>query len=175
MTKEKRCTLCGETKPLDQFHRHKGSSDGRRPSCKSCCNAASAAWRRANPNYMIEWREANPDYMAKWDAANPEYRADYRAANPEVGWLGQYRLRAKRYGFEPVAEEFTKADVIELYGDQCWHCEDAPFEQLDHHPIPVAAEGPHTIENVKPSCARCNSVGGRAAQATRKELLASAI
>lgn len=164
MIEEKRCTKCGETKPLDQFHRRKDSPDGRRARCKECHNARTAAWRKANPDYMVEWFAANPNYMA-----------DYRAANPEVDWRSLYRGRARKFGFEPIVEDFTKADVIELYGDQCWHCKDAPFEQLDHHPIPVAAEGPHTIENVKPSCARCNSVGGRAAQATRKDLLAAVI
>ena len=116
--------------------------------------------------------------------ANPFWRsegsgvtrgADYRATHPEKGWCSYYRHRARRFGFEPVVEDFAKADVIELYGDQCWHCKDAPFEELDHHPIPVAAEGPHTIENVKPSCARCNRAGGRAARATREDLLDATI
>ena len=159
MTEEKRCTKCGKTKPITDFHRNGGR---RRASCKECRNAEAAAWREDHPDYMVEWTAANPDYMA-----------DYRAANPEAAWRGLYRRRARRLGFEPVVEDFTKADVIELYGDQCWHCKDAPFEQLDHHPIPVAAEGPHTIENVKPSCARCNSAGISAARAMRKDLLAA--
>ena len=162
---EKACTKCSAIKPITDFHRN-GSR--RRARCKECCNAQTAAWRRANPDYMVEWQKANQDHRA-------DYVADYRAANPEVAWRGYYRVRAKRYGFEPVVEDFAKADVIELYGDQCWHCKDAPFEELDHHPIPVAAEGPHTIENVKPSCARCNRAGGRAARATREDLLDATI
>ena len=176
MTEEKRCTKCGETKPITDFHSNGGGR--RRASCKSCESMRNAARREANPDYMVEWRKANPDYMAdymaEWTAANPDYMADYRAANPEVAWLGGYRRRARRFGFEPIVEDFTKADVIELYGDQCWHCKDAPFEELDHHPIPVAAEGPHTIENVKPSCTRCNRAGTQAARAMREELLAAA-
>ena len=163
---EKACTKCGETKPLDQFHRRKDSPGGRRAYCKECRNAQTAAWREANPN-----RRA--DYMAAWRKANPNYKAEWAAANQEAVWLGVYRHRAKGYGFEPVVEDFTKTDVIELYGDQCWHCKDAPFEELDHHPTPVAAEGPHTIENVKPSCARCNRAGISAARAIRKELSAA--
>ena len=164
MTEEKRCGKCSEIKPLDQFHRCKGSPDGRKAHCKECRNAETTARREANPDYRQPSRESNPDY-----------EADYRAAHPEKGWLSQYRRRARRYGFEPIVEDFTKADVIELYGDQCWHCKDAPFEELDHHPIPVVAEGPHTIENVKPSCVRCNRVGAQAARVMREELLAAAI
>lgn len=36
----KRCVSCGRTKPLEEFHRHSGYSDGRRPTCKSCRKAA---------------------------------------------------------------------------------------------------------------------------------------
>lgn len=34
--REKQCTKCLETKPLDQFYRLASSSDGRRPDCKAC-------------------------------------------------------------------------------------------------------------------------------------------
>ncbi len=32
----KRCTACGEAKPLDQFHKQAGRSDGRTSQCKVC-------------------------------------------------------------------------------------------------------------------------------------------
>jgi hypothetical protein len=41
------CRECKTGKPLDQFHRHGTSRDGRRHSCKSCSAAARAA-RRAS-------------------------------------------------------------------------------------------------------------------------------
>ena len=48
--------------------------------------------------------------------------------------------------------------MIEEYGDQCWHC-GGPFEELDHHPVPVYLGGAHKLSNVKPSCAGCNDRG----------------
>jgi len=33
---QKKCTKCGETKPLESFYRQKGCKDGRRPECKKC-------------------------------------------------------------------------------------------------------------------------------------------
>lgn len=33
---EKKCTKCGETKPLDAFHRHKSSRFGRCSTCRDC-------------------------------------------------------------------------------------------------------------------------------------------
>lgn len=36
MRKAKRCSKCGVTKPLSNYHRSAIHKDGRRPSCKSC-------------------------------------------------------------------------------------------------------------------------------------------
>lgn len=41
----KTCTTCGETKPLDDFHRHAKSPQGRRSSCKNCVRARRAKER----------------------------------------------------------------------------------------------------------------------------------
>lgn len=35
----KRCSRCGEVKPLDDFHRHRSRRDGRQPFCKACIAA----------------------------------------------------------------------------------------------------------------------------------------
>ena len=46
----KRCSACGETKPLSEFHKHSGAPDGRQSYCKPCKNAsvrATQAKRRA--------------------------------------------------------------------------------------------------------------------------------
>lgn len=90
-----------------------------------------------------------------------EYKPERNADHPHFRWEGGVRKRAKLYGVEPVIESFTKADVIDMYGDQCWHCESAPFEQLDHFPVPVSRGGHHVLENVKPSCGPCNQASWR--------------
>ena len=36
MTETKRCTKCGETKPLDAFHRDRSKKLGRRSRCREC-------------------------------------------------------------------------------------------------------------------------------------------
>ena len=45
----KRCAKCGETKPLDEFHRWSCAPDGRKTRCKPCCCADTKAWADANP------------------------------------------------------------------------------------------------------------------------------
>ncbi|ODR06427.1 hypothetical protein BHQ21_11600 [Mycobacterium sherrisii] len=167
----KTCTKCGETKPLDAFHRDQRKPDGRQAQCKNCRNAGTAAYQRA-------YRTANAEAISERDrayrAANrvaiAEYRRAYRAANREiladqmrtyrqekrhVAWARTYRARARRYGLEPVVESFTYADVIARYGDACAHC-GGTFDELDHYPTPVIEGGPHALDNVRPACTPCN-------------------
>lgn len=51
----KTCSKCGETKPLDEFHKHKGHKDDKRAECKECNNNQSK-------NYYQEHREERLSY-----------------------------------------------------------------------------------------------------------------
>lgn len=125
------------------------------------------AWREANREAVLEqkraYREANREKIAEkdraWREANREKIAEmdraYREANPHRNWAAGYRVRCRQFGIESVVEDFTKADVIYTYGDRCFYCREGAFEHLDHD-IPVSKGGPHTLENVRPSCADCN-------------------
>lgn len=44
----KRCSRCGEQKPIAAFHRHKGRSDGRQTYCKQCKSAYTRDWYQRN-------------------------------------------------------------------------------------------------------------------------------
>lgn len=46
----KRCNKCGETKPLDQFNKHKNRSDGVQIYCKLCSHAMRTEWGNKNPD-----------------------------------------------------------------------------------------------------------------------------
>lgn len=142
----KTCTKCGETKPHTDFHKRKASPDGLKTRCKEC-----SAEHKAEHN-------ARPDVKARM--------AEYASANPHVAWKAGAVARAKQYGFDITVEDFTKADVINTYGNKCWHC-GGPFEELDHHPVPCARGGHHVIENVKPSCITCNRKGAGARRANK--------
>lgn len=56
-TASKKCRLCGVEKPLDQFHRDRSKSDGRRNECKPC-KCADVRLRK-NPEKRRAWQEAN--------------------------------------------------------------------------------------------------------------------
>lgn len=111
-----------------------------------------AAYRVTNKEAIASadkaYRLANLEKLRAW-------KRQHYAANPHLCWQGLYRRRALRFGFKPEVEDFTKADVIARYGDSCVYCETGAFEHLDHA-TPVSKGGPHTIDNVRPSCAACN-------------------
>ena len=67
-----------------------------------------------------------------------------------------YQRSCQLYGLEPVVEQFSRKDVVQRYSDRCAHCTAGDFECLDHF-VPVAAGGPHTLDNARPSCRSCNS------------------
>jgi hypothetical protein len=73
MDNVKKCSKCGGEFPLDQFYKH-------RPECKDCRNAATAKWKKNNPEKSMaigaKWYKNNPEKAraknAKWHRDNPE-------------------------------------------------------------------------------------------------------
>jgi len=71
-----------------------------------------------------------------------------------------YIRRACKYGHTPVFDDFTQADLVERHGDKCYHCDERPFECIDHL-ICVRVGGTHTRDNVVPCCLECNGLKRR--------------
>lgn len=58
----KRCTDCGETKPLDDFHRHRREASGRQIYCKACHCRHQREWRES---HMVKRAEAQRLYRRR--------------------------------------------------------------------------------------------------------------
>ncbi|MGP5376393.1 HNH endonuclease [Brachybacterium alimentarium] len=168
MSTTKRCTRCREAKPLEEYSRDKLGRYGRKSRCKPCAVASTLAWRAQNT-------ERYREYQAAYQVANAdrirERMTGWRAENPHVRWESDYRSRARKFGFMPVVEHFTRDELTARYGNACAHC-GGPFEELDHYPVPVALGGAHSLENCRPSCVPCNrsqgSTVGRARTTTQE-------
>jgi hypothetical protein len=107
---KKRCTKCGETKPLDEFHSSKRMKDGHSSRCKECIKDYSKKWYTANherakekgrkyylansekiKTYGKKWNALNSDKVKEatqeWQSLHPdkvkEIKAKWRSANPE--------------------------------------------------------------------------------------------
>ena len=103
----KTCTKCGETKPLDAFHRNRSKADGREAQCRECTLERCRRYHEENRDKELErkrryheenrdkvlernrrWREENRDkeleYRRRYREENRDYRRDYiRAVKSE--------------------------------------------------------------------------------------------
>ena len=63
----KTCTKCGETKPLDDFHRDKTGAGGRRSYCKECAREYKRRYHEENRDKRLEcarrYHEENRDIL----------------------------------------------------------------------------------------------------------------
>lgn len=55
----KQCTLCLETKPLEDFNKRKRGADGRQPRCRACQKIEARQHRASNIGY---YREKNANH-----------------------------------------------------------------------------------------------------------------
>ncbi|MEU3565127.1 HNH endonuclease signature motif containing protein [Kitasatospora sp. NPDC006786] len=148
------CTSCLEVKSHTEFCRNPRQREGISTICTPCVNEYTREWARLNPGKTAEYRkrwESKPGAKEMLAAK----RARFRANNPDYGRLKAAQRRAMERGStaEPVSQRQIRRLVSEL-GVKCFYC-DGPFEHLDHF-IPISKGGPHSIDNLVPSCADCN-------------------
>lgn len=65
----KRCSKCGETKPLDEFGRHSKNKDGKQKWCKACMNKATS---RAHANRSKKTAAAKTQPETVKEKATPQ-------------------------------------------------------------------------------------------------------
>jgi 5-methylcytosine-specific restriction endonuclease McrA len=130
----KKCSKCGETKPINRFDKAKTCKDGHRGSCKSC-GAASAAkksakWRALHPEKAKEsdsrYKDGNPDKLKQTRAKHYQKNAEkYRDArklfyyeNKELcqsmskRWVENNRQRRSEYAAARWANNKESLKVI---------------------------------------------------------------
>jgi hypothetical protein len=84
----KRCSMCGETKGVQDFARCSTSRDGLYSRCRTCSNAASRAYAATNRDRIIErqrrYRASNPEQVRArqqaWYQANRSQALEAAAA-----------------------------------------------------------------------------------------------
>lgn len=93
----RKCSACGETKPLEHFNRRSSAKDGRQSRCRSCEARASQDWRRANADRVVannrRWRQENPGTA---DTATRRWRQENEERYKAAKALWQERNRDRR-------------------------------------------------------------------------------
>ena len=129
----KTCSICGETKPLDDFYRAAGMRDGHRSDCKSC----NLATRRAK---YIEDPRKHIERVQRWQRENPDrYRAklqDYAASGKKKVSDRKSHLKRK-YGL--TLEAFD--ELLAAQGGGCAICGKPDVDNVDHDHVTGRVRG----------------------------------
>jgi len=117
------CTKCSIDKPIGDFANNKSKSDGKASNCKTCQQAATAAWRDANSaasksatkNWVERNQERYTEYLKAWrDARRPvlsQYSVEWAKSNP----ARRNAITAKRRAAEASASFGSAADIRMWY------------------------------------------------------------
>ena len=121
----KTCSSCRRLLPLEDFHRHRGRSDGRQTVCKTCKRVSNAAYYRADPERHAEARRAARQALRARVDATIEAAKDVPCVDcggrypPELMDLDHVRGRKRtdatgmrRLGLAAVKAEIAKCDPV---------------------------------------------------------------
>lgn len=115
------CKVCGEGKPLAEYHLDSGGSDGYRAQCKPCRKGYMASYYDANRDARMEYeqdrRTNRADHMRALDMARYERHKDKRIALASDG----VRTRRARLQGTEVDPRVTVKALRGVHGDSCWH------------------------------------------------------
>ena len=132
----KKCTKCGEEKPLDEFPYRK-SRDYYETHCKSCMAAKQR--RNVDPEY-------NRAKSRRWHRENPKKSRDKCSRS-------EHKRRATLANV--ASDNWTRSEV---FSGSCFYCGIEVDIQNFHadHFVPLAKGGSNTRDNIVCSCADCN-------------------
>lgn len=114
-TPTKRCSRCGEEKPLDAFHRERRASSGRQSHCRTCARDARRVWREAN----LEHARAYEAVQKAERRRDPALRARLVAVVRRCERDSPHKLRAQRALRDAVYRgKIVKPDRCEDCGER---------------------------------------------------------
>jgi hypothetical protein len=156
---DKRCKLCGETKPVEDFYRAAGARDGHRGDCKACNLARKANWYQRN-------RESEIARVLEWQAANPErVKASRRKRNAARRSEIREATLVRKYGITQGDYEM----LLATQGGTCAICRRRPAQGTSLH-----VDHDHETGAVRGLlCFRCNGGGGQFGEDEERLLVAA--
>lgn len=168
---QKLCRKCGETKPLDEFHKTNQIKSGYGTWCEVCYKKYHANYYHKNEEVVkdrakrhhVENKDKHILQMKQWviqnRAKSREIKKAWKKKNPEKV---QEHHRKRRTQIKESGDSITFrewSDLKKFYNYTCLCCRRTEPEiklELDHV-LPIALGGRHVIENAQPLCRSCNA------------------
>ena len=178
----KRCSRCGQVKPLSDFSKDKSRKDCRKSFCKQCVKAYNAEYIAKNKDAILkkaaEYRANNKEAIAQKNAqyyqANKDTihkkQAEYRdpIINP-LGWarkiVGHYRDMDRERGFDTSKTVTAEWFVQNIMYKPCAHCGLLQAGAIGANRLNNNIG--HEASNLEPCCRNCNSRLGAIDQIAR--------
>ena len=104
----KKCSKCGEVKPINEFYKQKSCKDGLNSYCKCCMNKKVEEWRKKHPKERIKHQKK---YINKYKKKYSEYQKKYKKEHIVALLKDCYikdRLISLGWGKENITEEIIK-------------------------------------------------------------------
>jgi len=160
--KEKRCSKCGEVKPVGQFIKYKKNRDGHRGQCKECGNKARRDQRRENPDKQQEierkhYANRSEETWAKVKKTIKVWRENNAERLKESG-------RIARIKYQKSWEKYLKKKHGDLRCKICgkllgcftgskdssvsWDHRNGGIEKIKYSPSVFLNSRPHTEKNI---------------------------
>ena len=168
-TKEaKKCTVCGEAKPLASFGKGPRYKGGYVSRCKDCTAAYARKWRKRNPDkckrnrkkrqgkqaaYAREYYSRNQE---KLKAYSRTYQQKHRARDRDKKAALELIRKARKLG--AFVERVYRSVVWKRDSGTCYLCGtkcDKDNWHLDHK-TPLVRGGDHSYLNTGVTCPPCN-------------------
>ncbi len=171
----RRCTICGESKPVDQFHFKNRKTGVLKSRCKTCRTLEKRAYRAAHSDAIkasaARYYAANKEMIAerqrRWREDHPgralaiSSRSKHRHTDTVNASTHRRRARLKGLDGSWTATEWESLKATYDYRCLCCGRQEPEIKLCADHVIPVSKGGANTIANLEPLCKSCNSLKGR--------------
>lgn len=163
MSETQTCTVCGADLHLSAFYKDARRTSGLRSECKRCVLERNKRWYSRNRSAVLEYQAQYHKDQRRTDPAKVAAgNAAWKAANPDLVRADNRRRRARKLNAEQ--DGHTHAELLAHWAANaidaasCWLRGPECTGNADHidHVEPLARGGAHTVQNLRPACARCN-------------------
>lgn len=118
----KQCTVCKETKVLDEYYNYKASKDGKCYRCKSCDGVARAKWAEDNPERSRRSNRGR-NLKSKYGISLEDYEEMFESQGKSCACCGiteNYTTGSSREGWNFAVDHCHKTgNVRGLLCNQC--------------------------------------------------------